>query len=69
VFPGANQCRPGDQFSEDQLAQARAFVNYQPYPFAKPWYASLADWLNLCALAAVPAMLGWAAWRWRRPAS
>jgi len=69
VFPGANQCRPGDQFTQDQLAQAQAFVNYLPYPFRKPWYATLADWLNLAALAVVPGTLAWAAWRWHRPAS
>jgi len=69
VFPGTNQCHPGDQFTQAQLAQAQAFVNYQPYPFAKPWYAILADWLNLVALAGVPATVVWAAWRLCRPAS
>jgi hypothetical protein len=69
VFPDANQCRPGDQFTQDQRAQAQAFVNYMPYPFKKPWYATLADWLNLAALAGVPAALGWACWRLRRRAS
>ncbi len=62
VFPGSNQCHPGDQFPESRQADAQAFLNYQAFPFAKPWYAVAADWLNLLALAGVAAALAWGAW-------
>ena len=66
VFPGANQCRPGDQFPESQLEDATAFVTYRPFPFAKPAFAVVADWLNLLALGLVLVGLAWAGWRVRR---
>jgi len=33
VFPKENNCRPGDRFRADQLAQAIHFVEYRPYIF------------------------------------
>lgn len=73
VFPGANQCRPGDQFSSAQAEAAGNFVSYRPFAFAKPLYARAADWLSLLALLAAAGALGWSAWMlarhtMRRPA-
>jgi hypothetical protein len=68
VFPGANQCHPGDPFPASRLTDAQAFLNYHPFPFAKPAYAVAADWLNLGALFAVPFAIGWGAWETRRKA-
>ena len=50
VFPGANGCRPGDAFAAGARDAAHAFASYQPWPFAKPVWASLADWLGLASL-------------------
>jgi len=36
VFPKENNCRPGDRFRADQLAQAMDFVEYRPYIFQIP---------------------------------
>jgi len=59
VFPGANQCTPGDQFTDTQSDDLRRFLNYQPLPFAKPAYATIADWIGIVSLLAVPALLVW----------
>jgi hypothetical protein len=63
VFPGANQCKPGDAFPAASQAALQAFLEYRPLDFAKPWWAHAADWLSLLTLmAAIPAA-GWASWR------
>jgi len=67
VFPGANHCVPGDPFPETRLADARAFLDYKPFPFAKPAYATLADALSLASLIALPLLFAWSVWRLRRP--
>jgi hypothetical protein len=36
VFPEENGCRPGDHFRTDQIEEARKFVSYQEFEFAKP---------------------------------
>lgn len=33
VFPNENNCRPGDRFRADQLAQAKSFTQYRPFAF------------------------------------
>lgn len=55
VFPAANGCMPGDPFRIDQHAALEAFLDYRAFPFAKPWWARLAD---ACGMAAALAALG-----------
>jgi hypothetical protein len=50
VFPGANQCAPGDTFTADQLADEAAFASYRQFDFHKPWWAHLADSVSELAL-------------------
>ncbi len=57
VFPGANQCAPGDQFTDSQADALRRFLDYQPLPFAKPAYAKIADWIGILSLLGVPVLL------------
>ncbi|HVY19285.1 MAG TPA: hypothetical protein VHA70_04280 [Bauldia sp.] len=57
IFPGANQCRPGDVFKATQKREAEAFAAYQAFPFEAPLAQRLADWLNLAALVAAAAAL------------
>ena len=65
VFPAANACKPGDQFDAADTERAGAFVDYRPFAFNKPLYATLADWLSLLTALALPPVLA-AAWLWRR---
>jgi hypothetical protein len=65
VFPGANQCAPGDQFTAAQADNLSRFLAYAPLAFAKPAYAVAADWLGLLSLLSFPALLAWSAWRMR----
>lgn len=57
VYPAANGCRPGDHFTAAERPAAEAFLRYRPISFAKPWWQTAADWLNLAALAGFPIML------------
>jgi hypothetical protein len=66
VFPHANDCKPGDQFTVAQQADLVNFLNYQPYAFKKPWWAHMADWLNILAALGWPVALGWSVWGYRR---
>lgn len=69
VFPGANQCAPGDQFAAADREALRIFLNYGPLPFAKPFYAVLADWLGIFSLLAWPLAFAWSSWRlWQETA-
>jgi hypothetical protein len=52
VFPGANQCIPGDQFLASDRANLEAFLDYKKLDFAKPWWATAADWLGLISFLA-----------------
>jgi hypothetical protein len=56
VFPGANLCAPGDQFTAAQAANLSRFLDYGPLDFAKPGYAVAADWLGLMALLVFPVL-------------
>jgi hypothetical protein len=59
VFPQANRCQPGDPFLESQVGDAQAFLSYQPFPFARPAWANVADWVGiLAALALLVALAG-----------
>lgn len=55
VYPEANQCRPGDHFTEDQIGEARNFVSYRPFRFQLPWWQTLANGISVVALFAVMA--------------
>ncbi len=44
VFPGANECRPGDAFRAAEIDQATRFVAYKPFTWRKPLWAHAADW-------------------------
>jgi hypothetical protein len=50
LFPGANNCRPGDEFRSDQASMAASFATYAPVPFARPALQIAAGWVNLLAL-------------------
>jgi hypothetical protein len=63
VFPGANQCAPGDQFGAAQADALRSFLDYEKLPFSKPVLAIVADWVGILSLIAVLPMLAWSAWR------
>ena len=43
LFPAENRCRPGDQFDVLERDQAAEFLDYRPYPFVLPAYASAAN--------------------------
>lgn len=45
VYPGENQCRPGDHFTSRQVKEAKAFVTYRPYAFAVPTSQTVADFI------------------------
>ena len=66
VFPGANSCAPGDQFTPAQAEALQRFLNYESYDFKKPLLARLADWLSLLTLPSIPGLAGWCVWRMRR---
>ncbi len=71
VFPAANGCTPGDNFTVAGRADAAAFAGYRPFAFAKPWWADAADWLGIvstvtCVLAALA--IGTQLIRWRHAA-
>lgn len=51
VYPEANKCKPGDHFTEDEISDARDFVNYKPFPFQMPWWQKLANGISLAGLA------------------
>jgi hypothetical protein len=52
VYPGANQCIPGDQFPAADRAKLDDFLAYKNLEFAKPAWATAADWLGLIAFLA-----------------
>jgi hypothetical protein len=71
VFPGANQCRPGDAFAATEIDQAARFVSYRPFLWRKPVWARVADWAGyvtwpLTCLALIAAL--WIGKRARRQA-
>lgn len=73
VYPKENNCRPGDLFRADQLDQAKAFVNYQPFAFNMSESQKRANQLSLLSMGFVLLMgIGWLfifsknAWRMRR---
>jgi hypothetical protein len=59
VYPGANQCKPGDEYTEAQASEAQKFLDYQPYAFKKPLIAHAAGWLSLATLLAILGTLVW----------
>jgi hypothetical protein len=68
VFPAANHCTPGDQFTEAQADALRIFLAYGPLPFDKPLHAELADWIGILSLVVYPLLLAWSIWQLRRRA-
>ena len=63
LFPRQNACAPGDQFPADRRADAQAFLDYRPFPFARPWWMEAAPWLGSATALALAAALAWAAAR------
>ena len=59
VYAGANQCRPGDQFTAAQAGEAQKFLNYEPYNYETPFVAQAAGWLGWLTLLAVAGTLAW----------
>jgi hypothetical protein len=68
VYPGANQCRPGDQFTEAQGDALSRFLDYRAYPFKKPLYAIAADWVGIFTAIMCVTLLGWVGWTARKKA-
>ena len=65
VFPGANSCRPGDEFTDVQLASAEAFTHYKPFPYRWPAWQYAATGITMmsalfCAVVAATGLFGWA---------
>ncbi len=75
VYPEANQCRPGDQFTEDRIDEARNFINYRAFRFEMPWWQKAANGISLLSLIAVLGGIALIALarlrtpRWRQPPS
>jgi hypothetical protein len=49
VFPGANSCTPGDEFTTSQKPAAEAFAAYQPYHYAWPLWQYVAAAISAAA--------------------
>ena len=47
LYPAANQCEPGDNFTIDQTERMLAFTHYQPWSFEQPPYQRWANWVSL----------------------
>ena len=58
VYPAANACTPGDTFTTSQRGQAQSFAAYEPFAFAKPWWAQLADWTGIATALFMAAVAG-----------
>lgn len=58
VFPGENNCQPGDHFTVAQKEQAFAFSHYRPFPFKISLIQKLANWLTLTMLGLITALWG-----------
>lgn len=61
LFPSENNCRPGDHFQPDQVETVIAFATYHAIPFQRSAAQSLADTVNLVALAGTALLLAVAA--------
>jgi hypothetical protein len=53
-FGAANQCRPGDHFTRDDAANAKAFISYKPITFKRPLKQHIADAITLVTLFGLP---------------
>lgn len=53
VYPVENRCEPGDHYSVDQSAEAKAFVLYQPIRFAAPLKQHLANGVSVISAIAI----------------
>jgi hypothetical protein len=69
VFPGANACKPGDAFAASDIDRARLFVSYKAFPWNKPVWAKMADWVGYCAWPLTVMALCMAIWTRRRHAA
>ena len=49
VFPGANGCAPGDEFTAGQEAEAEAFAAYRPYHYEWPVWQYVAAAVSIAA--------------------
>ncbi len=54
VFPGANACKPGDAFAATDLDRARLFASWKAFPWNKPVWAYLADWVGILGWVLIP---------------
>jgi Ca2+/Na+ antiporter len=63
VYPGANECRPGDHFRAAEIDAARRFLSYRSFDFRLPWWQRLANWTSVGALVAALAIFALAAIR------
>jgi hypothetical protein len=50
VFPDANNCRPGDEFLENDRLQAAALAAYKPFDYNRPPIQTAAGWITLSML-------------------
>ena len=47
VFPGENNCVPGDHFRADQKEELLSFISYKGYEFNMPKTQYISNWLSL----------------------
>lgn len=70
VYPGANNCRPGDHFKVGEDDSVRDFISRRPFPFAVPAVqnaANVVSGLSLAGVALFVAALLWRGLRRRGP--
>jgi hypothetical protein len=51
AFPAENHCAPGDEYTVSQLPDATAFLAYRPVHFREPPRQTIANVVNLLAIA------------------
>ncbi len=61
VFPGANACAPGEEFTAAQADAAQAFAEYRPFPYRWPasQYAATALTAAAALFCLVVLLVGW----------
>ena len=54
VYPEENACLPGDHYAVGEVEAAESFARYKPVEFSVPPVQTLANWINIAALAGLP---------------
>ena len=61
VFPEENGCEPGDHFAAERLAEAEAFVSYEPFDFELSSAQRAANALTGLSILCITLSLAWVA--------